>query len=779
MNPMRFYLVFDVQGNASQELSRLSTQFVELGAAGMQASGGVQSFHGTVIAAIHGLRQLEEVGHGATEMGYGMLHVLGLLAGSVTQNAMEFESLRARMDFAFGDVASGSIWRNVEKYAVESVYQFNEVAGIVGQLGIAIPGVAAEFESLGNNYRSRNGDMVNAFQVLGDTAAGTGRSINMVGYEAMQMMAGVWRGAHQVLHLTHQETNRIKHAIQATTDTAAQFSSIMQVLAAHYGGATDRMSQTLAFLRLQIPDILQIIQARIGKDGLGFISRGLSELVVFLRQLSDNREFISSLSSAFAMVAEAGGRLMHVMVAAGRSIADFISHHPGAVRFAVVLTAMLGVLTVIGGTLLTLAAGMGVFIASMSLAGGAIFSVLGMTGVSIAGVVAGMGAMISIGAMFYRAYQDNLGGIADKFYGLKIIVVALSEALKNWNGDMTHISVASGAALQNAGLLDFFVNLVSWIRRAQEWWSGFVQGMEAGFARINWNGITQGMDALGRALAIIGIQLNLLDPAADTSFDTMQRRGFDFANILNNVIVPAMNFLIDLFRLGAMAVENLIVPGIQKAASAALFLMQNFDGIKGVLFTISAIMFPIPTLIFGLISATGTWEVALLAVKAIFDTIANVVSFIGTVMAGVGSVVSSIGRGFTPPDSAPAPATSYVSTSTRTLDDDRRERWNPNENGAPTYVNDTGGASTEQSPQQIRLQMPTGPSGPLPTQLPGTDLTSILTQIRDRLPATPAAPAAATPAAPATPGPTAMADLVEAVHDIWGQRQGHIPNSMG
>lgn len=783
MNPMRFYLVFDVEGNASDQLSRLSTQFIELGAAGTAAGGRMESFHGTVIAAIHGLRQLEEVGHAATEMGYGLLSVLGQLSASVLQNAQEFESLETRMSFAFGD-RSQAVWAKTQEYAVESAYQFNEVAGVIGQLGIAIPAVADEFARLPESYLSRHGEMIDALHVLGDTASGTGRSFQMVSYEVRQMMAGVWRGAHQVLNLTHQETDTIKHAIQSTTDTAVQFSTIMQVLASHYGGATSSMEHTLAFLRLQLPDIAQVIQARIGQGGLRFIREGVSELIRWLRELPQNTQFIESLAGAFGMVAETGGKALKVVIAIGREVVDFVSHHPEAVKMAVVLTAIVGTLGVLGGTVLAVTAGMGVFMASMTLAGSAIFSVMGMTTLAIGGATAGVAALVAAGAMLSRAYESNLGGLRTRFDQVRLVVVALSEALQNWNGDMTYISLDTASKLQNAGILDFFVNMVSWIRRAQEWWVGFVAGLEAGFQRINWGGIRDGLRSIESSLASVGITLHLLDSAADTSFDTMREKGYTFANVLNHVIVPGLNLLIDLFRGGAWVVENGIVPGISAAAHATDALMRNWDAVRGVLFAAALILYPIPAAILGIISMTNSWKASMQGVLAVFQTIQEVVGFIGDVTLGLGRGINAIGRGFAPPSSIPesAPSTysSFVESNTG---ENNRRSYNPFENGGPTYVHDTGGASTEQAQTPIQVRMTQAGSGNLtPTgNLPGTDLAALAQRIQENTEAIRAAntrtPAPQAPsAAPPTRAP--RPDL-ESVIDALDERRGSVSGLPG
>ena len=591
MQPMRFYLVFDVQGNAQQQLSAIGAQFLNLGTMAESSARGVDHFHGTVIAMIHGLRQLEEVGHSAMEWGTAFLGTLYQLTHGVFETAASFETMRERMNFAFNDQAP-AIWRNIQQYAVDSVWRFGEVADVVGGLGIAIRGLSDEFETLPARYASRTGDMVNALQVMGDVASGTGRSLSMVGFEVEQMMTGMFRGAHMVLRLTQQETETIKNAIHATADTQQQFAAIMDVLAEHYGGATERLQGTFNFLAMQIPDTLEVLQNEVGSSGLKILSAGLFEVVKWLRELSNDQAFVRSMAGAFDMMANGAVMASRALMGLGVYIQHIIAENPGLVKFALVAATVTAALATLGGFLLSTTAGVGVLVASLSLAGTTIVSALGTSSLIVAGLVAGLTGLVALGAVLKRAYDENLGGIADRFHQVSLIVQGLGQAFQNWTGNYTAITSQLADQMENAGVLDFFVNLLGWITRAREWWTGFVAGIQAGFSRINWGGVLEALGAIERMLLQVGIHLNLLSPAAETSFATMQERGRGFAELLNQVIVPGVNLLIAGFQAGVwIAAQFLTLAGSLVTMSGTL--LEHWSGVQVILAGLAIYFFPV------------------------------------------------------------------------------------------------------------------------------------------------------------------------------------------
>ena len=254
---------------------------------------------------------------------------------------------------------------------------------------------------------------------------------------------------------------------------------------------------------------------------------------------------------------------------------------------------------------------------------------------------------------------------------------------------------------------------------------------------------------------MIGVSLNLLSPAADTTFETMHERGFSFANLINNALIPALNMLIDLFRASAWAVENLIIPGIFRAGEGVKYLLNNSEAVKGTLFLVAAVLYPIPALIFGMVSATDSWGIAARGLVETFQVVRAIVQTIGNIMEAVGLATNSVGRGFVPPDSIPRPATpSYVSHVNRTLDDDEDRDFNPFRHGGPSYVTDTGGARTEQSPIQIQMARAGGGNLTPTGNLGGQNIDDLITALRDNTAAT-QRNSAHTPTGGTVPGPYA------------------------
>jgi hypothetical protein len=231
---MSFYLVFDVVGDGANQLANIHSLFVEVGQSGRDAGQAIESAHGGVIALIHGLRQLQDVGHMIREFGEGAIATFTELTNSVFENSAMFESLRAKIDFAFGSDANKA-WEDMLGFSRESVFELSEIVDVVGSLRTAIQGIDPTNRMI--QWRNRVGETSDAMQVMADTAAGTGRRFSMVGYEVQQMMGNVFRGAHMVLRLTHEETEAIKAVTGSAVDAQTKFSKIMEILALHYGGA--------------------------------------------------------------------------------------------------------------------------------------------------------------------------------------------------------------------------------------------------------------------------------------------------------------------------------------------------------------------------------------------------------------------------------------------------------------------------------------------------------------------------------------------------------------
>lgn len=641
MNPLQFYLLFDVKGNAPQQLASIASQFGQLGAASANAAASVQSAHGTVIALIHALHQMQTVGSLVERTGVSIASSMGHLSQSVFETASEFETLHERINFAFGDNAS-QVWENINRYAVDSVYTFRDVSDVVGGLGIAVRGLDQEFMSLTQKYTTRTGQQAHALEVMGDVAAGTGRSLSMIGFEVEQMMSGVYRGAHMVLRLTQEETNEIKHAVAATHDSVTQFEAIMRVLALHYGGATEQMSRTFSFLMMQIPDIAQVLAERVGRQGLGVLAHTLNEIVHKLRELSRNEAFLNAMSDAFVLIASAAAQVGNAMVYVVDHLVQFVSAHPEVVKIAVVMAAVGSAVLTISGALIATLASIGVFVSTMSLASAAITSGLG-TAITIVLSLGGALAGIVAGArLVLMTFEQSFGGVEEYVRKAYVVVSALVEALGHWHGDIMTISGETEDALQGAGVFEFFVNLVSWIARGREYVMGFVEAIKAGFNQVDLTPIRTALYEIQGALAQVGISLHLFEPAAETSFETMRDRGFAFGQVINQVVVPALNLVAWTIRGLSFLFTQILLPSFSTAVDLTHFLLANFDGIRLLAFGLFAAFNPVLGIFGILVTATGQWETVLTVVAAVFRTVVGMATELVQAIVGVSTELARL-----------------------------------------------------------------------------------------------------------------------------------------
>jgi ABC-type multidrug transport system ATPase subunit len=78
-------------------------------------------------------------------------------------------------------------------------------------------------------------------------------------------------------------------------------------------------------------------------------------------------------------------------------------------------------------------------------------------------VVLWIGALIAIGAVLYRAYQDNWGGFKDLVDTVYWAVVGLFEIIKNWTDGTSEMSEKTAKNLKKMGIFEWVVDVGGWI----------------------------------------------------------------------------------------------------------------------------------------------------------------------------------------------------------------------------------------------------------------------------------------------------------------------------
>lgn len=579
-NGMNFYLVFDVIGDGQAKLSDIVQQFSEVGQAGRMAGQAIQSAHGPIIAMIHGLRQMQDAGNLIRGFGQSAINVMEQFGRSVYENTAMFETLHERVNFAYQDFNEGpnrNPWEEMLQYSRQSVWELSDIAGVIGSMRTAIRGIDPTNEN--TQWVNRVGEMSNALQIMGDTAVGTGRSLSMVGYEVQQMMGGVFRGAHMVLRLTHEETEAIKHVVNSAVDAQTKFSKIMEVLSAHYGGATQALGGTLNYMVMQIPDLVQQIESAIGSGMIEPLGIALTEFVKFLNDTLSDTSFLDTVKSMFRDVGEAIQYAAHHLILFATEVRAFVSSHPYLVKFLVLVTAIGAALAIIVGTVTAVASAMAVFSAAVYLAGsvlavsfGSALAVVGLFGAALAGLI-GTVALVRYG------FHENLGGIVDFFEKFSLIVKGVSQAISNWNGDVTMISLELAHQMENAGIYDQFVNIVMWMGRAKEYTLGVWDAIRDGFHSVDWSVLTRAFEEIKAAFMSFGIQLGVMENAGNTAFDSMRGRGYSFGQMLNEIIVPGIEASLYLV-LGLAKAFRVAADTVISIRDGVLWLIENWQTAK-------------------------------------------------------------------------------------------------------------------------------------------------------------------------------------------------------
>lgn len=229
-------------------------------------------------------------------------------------------------------------------------------------------------------------------------------------------------------------------------------------------------------------------------------------------------EAINVFTRAWRGLSEQAQSIISVMVVVGSVL---------AIGFGAIMTVVGGVLiliTVLGELLLVAGA----------VAGGL---ALAMIPITIA-----IGGLIALGYALYRAYRDNLGGLADFVDSwverFRLGWTALTQIL---SGDSFSEEIQRQLGLaENSGVRRFIMGIRDWIRRGQAIWRGFQQS----FAEV-WTNMAPVFTALREAFADV---VNSISAVTQGWFDTGNAVPFDtfraVGALLADVIGTALTFVV-------------------------------------------------------------------------------------------------------------------------------------------------------------------------------------------------------------------------------------------
>lgn len=617
---------------------------------------------------------LSEFGERLTGYGERGLHMMEGMGEAIVHNAQHFEELARRVEFAYGGAGAeaDAAYARIQQFAVDSVYSLSSITTAAVSLRTAFNGIDLSADQ--DRFLARNGQMVTALEAFSDAAMGSEQSLSDVLRQVEGALSGQFRSL-QTLRLNHHEIDQIRQGIAGATTAQEKMNRIAAVLAAHYGGAQAALSTTFKFAMDQIPDVIEQLYAGIGRAGLPILTKGVNDFIDLLKEILRDQALMTALSDTFILVA-------HALTLGAKGMMWLVRGVVALIKFAPALPKFAAVMLLIGSTLLIIVGNIVAF-AGTIMAAQAAFAALSATMIELAPVVlAIMAAFIAISvvlvglfAVVSRVWQRDLGGIRTFFERVRLVVVGLVEAFQNWSEGTTRISMETANALAEAGVMEFFLDLIVHAGRAEKWLKAFWKGLQDGYAKIApdleraGHAIDLLFRTIGEAFGTLSGVINTDGVRIKASWGEVERNGTGMANTIMGVVIPAVRAVTAVITFFSDILRNYVVPaGVMLINQWLTFQKEHGQLVEGIktFGKIIAFVFGVVLLNFvmmgvGLFGAIGVAVGAVISVLGVIGAVINTVTnafsrffqylretvpFVDAIARGFSAIGSSIGNYF-------------------------------------------------------------------------------------------------------------------------------------
>jgi hypothetical protein len=493
MSGSKHTLEFGISGDPAGQLVRIADALSKVARESQKMSEGVEEAGeklDRVGEATHGSRMQElgkeimETGAKWREFAHGVVEHAKEIVESFVEVAEEFEDIRSSLDFSFG-AHSQEMYAKTLEASQTLAFTFKETADAVanlGKTGVNVFGANSLLTGEITKFKTKTGGMANSLEVLQDTLAGTGLKMSESGRllrGVHEAMVGNFREFKMGLGMSPHLIEEMKKKMAGSAgDMQKSFEGIIETLGKFYGGATKMKELNLSFqLQLMKDKFEQLKEAIAGNGGIKLITIGLKDFVDALQRLLEDKDAIKGIADAFQMIERAVGWVFHTaagLIDMGRGL---LSAAPWLPKVAMGMVLMTVAGAMLAGSLMTVA-GASVLVATsfdaimLSLAPIA----LGLEAVVAGGLLlAGVLSLLWIGS---KQVGDNVGGVSDRLETLKVLLDALSEAWRTYDGTTSQITVEQGEKLKKAGMEETFLNIWSTVHKAHVAMQEFGAAME-------------------------------------------------------------------------------------------------------------------------------------------------------------------------------------------------------------------------------------------------------------------------------------------------------------
>lgn len=245
-----------------------------------------------------------------------------------------------------------------------------------------------------------------------------------------------------------------------------------------------------------------------------------------------------------------------------------------------------------------------------------------------------------------RGFKDlsegnvNQGGILGFFTKVAGVIEAVGEIWNSFNGETFTLSEELASKLEAMGILDFVINLGTWISRIKMFFDGFVTGLSEGFEVVKrtvggvWDRLTEGVSKIFDKLGGIWDKLKtLFAPVIDLIGQFLEYLGFGkgslddwgsagellgniFMFALNNIItvigwvIDAILWVIDAW----LSVVDAVITGVQWIVDGIMWIVDGIIGWIDLMFSLGSMAYDI-----GANFMTNLWE----GLKAVWEGVWN------------------------------------------------------------------------------------------------------------------------------------------------------------
>ncbi len=553
------------------------------------------------------LGKAQQFAQGIAEGVWSAVEASAQLFASTTKEAAAFEDMESGLKFAFGDKA-GDVFSKVTTEAQKLNFTMLETADLTRSLGIMKINPFGDGKDI-QTFTARTGESITALEALQDTASATGKGTQAVMIAIREFMGGNNTSLARRFDIPLTEVKEWRKETQKATDIQGQFNILIDKLSGKYGGATKMREDNLNFILAQIPDLVQQIQAALGKGAAKALTPALKEFMDALKGLLKNNFAIEDLATPFTVVAKALGVFIKAGAKAVELITLILEAAPDLPLFALGLS--MAAAAAIGFTAAITSAGLSLAVVAAGIAAlGLPVFLTALVPTLVAGAAA-IGVFVGAASLLTGAYfaaGDAQGSFMERLRDVRVFIQAASEALSNWGDEVVYISKETSDALNERGMKGYFQEVIMWATHAEQYLKGFWKGFSEEYindvVRMS-DTFNDVVDSVTRVLVAFG----LMAPASKTATEEASAAGESMGKRIAGavrVIADAVNsvnvMFNDMFRNAPDVIKSL---GTIWASARAIW--NIFSIIGNVLGTVglsiyATMIFPLTT-VFHLVMA--------------------------------------------------------------------------------------------------------------------------------------------------------------------------------